>query len=372
MPTVDQTTVMPAERTALGEPSVPGELARPLSRGVRRAAVGALTRTGLANLCRPLTHGNAVIFMLHRLADPDRGVPGFEPDLLRTLLAFLRRKRYQVIDLHQALERLRGDGPPLRRAVVFTMDDGYVEQANIAGPVFAEFDCPVTTFLATGFLDGATWFWWDQIDYVFAKTRRRDVAVEIHGARHRYLLEDAHQAQSAQVRFTARCKEIPDTARETAVRSLAAAAEVDLPSRAPARYAPMSWDQVRSAERRGMTFGPHTVTHPVLSRTDDLQSRFEIDHSWTRLKTEARSPVPVFAYPNGRSSDFGAREIETLREIGLESACTCIPAYATPRRFRLPNGSFNIPRFAPPDSIPYLIQFVSGLERLKLLLRGLD
>ena len=66
------------------------------------------------------------------------------------------------------MSALSGDGPPLNRAVAFTIDDGYVEQATVAAPVFAEFDCPVTTFVTSGFLDRALWFWWDQIEYVFA------------------------------------------------------------------------------------------------------------------------------------------------------------------------------------------------------------
>ena len=33
-------------------------------------------------------------------------------------------------------------------AVVFTMDDGYFDQATVGGAIFAEFDCPVTTFVS--------------------------------------------------------------------------------------------------------------------------------------------------------------------------------------------------------------------------------
>ena len=360
-----QETGTPDAQLAAGEPS------SALSPRVRRAVLSAVTRTGLANLCRPLTRGGAVVFALHRFADPDRGVSGFNPDTLRTLLAFLRRKRYNLVDIHTAIRRLAAEGPPLRNAVAFTIDDGYREQVTIAGPVFAEFDCPVTTFVVTGFLDGDLWLWWDKIEYLLAHAGRRDVELEIGGARRRYALDEPAGAQSARVDLTSYCKTIADTDKHTAIRSLAAAIDVELPERPPAAYAPMRWDELRSAERHGMTFGPHTVTHPILSRTDVGQSRFEIQTSWTRLRAEARCPVPVFAYPNGQPGDFGAREIDILREIGFEGACTCTLAYATPRRFRA-LGPFQIPRFAPPDSIPYLIQFVTGLERLKLLLRGDD
>jgi peptidoglycan/xylan/chitin deacetylase (PgdA/CDA1 family) len=310
--------------------------------------------------------------MLHRFDDPEHGVRGFPPDTLRRLLAFLRRRRYELVDLHHVLRSLRGDAPPLRRAVTFTIDDGYREQATVAGPAFAEYDCPVTTFATSGFLDGALWFWWDQIAYVFSRVRPSRIRVEIHGVDLTYELTDQGARQRGQSDFTARCKAVPDPDKHSAIRALAAAADVELPTAAPHESAPMSWDELRAAEARGMTFGPHTVTHPILSRTDDAQSRHEITASWDRLRTEARNPVPVFAYPNGQPEDYGPREIQTMREIGLEGACIGEPGYATPARYQAPDGAFRIPRYAFPDTETYVAQFASGLERVKRLLRGLD
>jgi peptidoglycan/xylan/chitin deacetylase (PgdA/CDA1 family) len=337
---------------------------------LRAAALSVATRTGLANLCQPLTRGGAVVFMLHRFTDPATGGSGFDPVMLRSLLAFLRRKRYEIIDLGTLLGRLRGEGAPLRRAVAFTIDDGYREQATVAAPVFAEFDAPVTTFVVTGFLDGALWLWWDRVAYVFRETARRELHVAIDGTSKRYRLDTPALARVAREDFTAACKEVPDAAKETAIGALGLAAEVAIPTQAPDAFAPMSWDELRAAERRGMTFGPHTVTHPILARTDDRQSEIEMATSWARLQAEARHPVPVFAYPNGRAADFGSREAGTAQRIGLRGACTGIPGYATVRRCRAPGGSFTVPRFPLPGDLPHVIQLVSGLERLKMLVRG--
>lgn len=338
----------------------------------RRFLMAAVTRSGLANLCRPLTRGAVVIFMVHRFEDPDRGVVGFSPQTLRTLLAHLRRERYHLVDLATALQRLAGHGEPLERAVAFTIDDGYREHATVAGPAFAEFDCPVTTFATTGFLDHQLWFWWDQIEYIFTNTRRPSVEIEIGGAHRRYELGDPESARAAQADFTNRCKDVPDSAKHSAIRSLAATAEVQLPDRAPPQYSPMSWDELRAAERGGMSFGPHTVTHPILSRADEAQSRYEIEESWRRLRAEASAPVPILAYPNGQPQDFGPREIATMREVGLEGACTGFPGYATPRGYRSPDGPYHLRRFAFPADLAQVTQLVSGLERLKRLIRGVD
>src|SRR5688500_18006509 len=104
---------------------------------VKAAAVRIVTGSGAANLCRPLTRSAAVIFMLHRFDDPDRGVSGQNVASLRELLAHLRRERHQLVDLATLFASLSGDAPPHRHAVAFTIDDGYLDHATIAAPVFA-------------------------------------------------------------------------------------------------------------------------------------------------------------------------------------------------------------------------------------------
>ena len=337
---------------------------------LKMAAVSLLTGSGAANLCRPLTRNAAVIFMLHRFTDPDRGVVGQDLSSLRELLGYLRREKHELVPLGALFASLRGDAPPLRHAVAFTIDDGYLDHATVAAPAFAEFDCPVTTFVTTGFLDGTMWFWWDKIEYVFTHVANRRLRVELEDAAVEYDLVDAATRRAAQDDFTRRCKALRDERKHAMIARLAQTAEVVLPDRAPAAYAPMTWDQLRTAERGTMTFGPHTVTHPILARAGDEQARREIVESWTRLKAEAARPVPVFAYPNGQPGDFGEREFDVMRSAGLLGAVTGLPGYATPRAYRAPRGEFLVPRLVFPGSLPYLIQQVNGLERLKFMLRS--
>jgi len=125
-----------------------------------------------------LVRDRATMFMLHRFSQPDLGIRGHDSNELRRTLAHLQRQGYEFVSLRDVFQRLREGSPSLRRAVSFTIDDGYADQAEIAGPVFAEFDCPVTTFVCTGFLDGQLWMWWDRIEYMFRETRHRELSLE--------------------------------------------------------------------------------------------------------------------------------------------------------------------------------------------------
>ena len=97
----------------------------------------------------------------------------------------------------------------------------------------------------------------------------------------------------------------------------------------------------------GMRFAPHTVTHPVLARTSDVQSAREIEGSKTRLAQEARSPQDVFCYPNGQRGDFGAREYATLRKLGIQGSVVGWSGYGEPRHFAADDDErFQINRFS--------------------------
>ena len=317
-----------------------------------------------------LLRRRATVLMLHRFQVPEMGVQGHDPDSLRAALDYLRRKRYSILSLQELFNRLI-EGHPVHRAVAFTMDDGYWDQGSVAADLFREYDCPVTTFVTSGFLDGDLWMWWDQIEHIFDHTLRRELRLSFGGKEVSYTREEGDSWQKAKEDLIARCKEVPDDQRIAGIASLSFDADVEVPAQPPARYAPMSWDQARKCETRGMTFGPHSVTHPIMSKTTDDQSAREIALSWNRLCSQVQRPVPIFCYPNGRFQDFGAREIAVLRRSGLMGAVTGVTGYSETGAF--PRGSdapFKVQRFGYPDTMIDLIQIVGGVERFKQIVRG--
>ncbi len=334
-------------------------------------ALGKLLSVPAVNsLLAPLARDRAVILRLHRFSDPELGIVDRDPAGLRRVLEFLRGERYELIPLDELLNRLAGDGPPLRRVVAVTMDDGYIDQATVGAPLFFEFDCPVTTFVATGFLDQQLWFWWDKILYIFRHTRRGRLDPTLGSNAIRYRLTHDGSRDRACKDFTERCKTVSDAEKHAAIQRLAAEAEVELSERAPPEFSPMSWSQLRACEERGMTFAPHTVTHPILAQTPAEQSRREILESWRRVCSEARRPVPIFAYPNGRWQDFGPREIEVLRAAGFLGAVATVPGYNASASLRAePDARYRLHRFGNADSLLHVMRYVSGVERFKQLVR---
>jgi peptidoglycan/xylan/chitin deacetylase (PgdA/CDA1 family) len=338
---------------------------------LKSLALQLLLVPGADSLFAPFARRCGVVFMLHRFRAPGLPAEGYDPAALHRALGYLRRKKYNLVSI-ETLLRCNLEGRPVPdRSIAFTIDDGYADHAEIGAPIFAEYDCPVTTFVTTGFLDEEIWFWWDQIEFVFANSRLSTVFAQLGDTPLEYSLRSLSERMVATNDFVARCKVVPNELKLDAIERLAVAAEVFLPEKAPARYAPMSWNQLRACEARGMSFGPHTVTHPILSRVSDQQSRWELTESWRRLGEEARRPVPVFCYPNGGATDFSGREIATLEEMRLLGAVVGSAGFVSSRAAR-PGESelFQTRRFPFPGSLSYLVQSVSGAERMKYMLRG--
>jgi peptidoglycan/xylan/chitin deacetylase (PgdA/CDA1 family) len=319
----------------------------------------------LAPALRVVGRGVLSILMLHRFTDPELGVVGTDPGALREHLAYLRRHRYRLLGMSDVLACLEdGDGGSTAPAVAFTVDDGYADFARVAAPVFAEFDCPVTLFVTTGFVDRQLWMWWDRVAHLFGQTPRSLLWLNLGPERRQFRWSTPGERARAQDDMIQRLEWVDAPAREAAIDDLARQLGADLPAIPPPAFAPLSWDDVRDAARRGATFGPHTVSHRILSGAPLEACDWEIGESYRRLQQETDAVLPVLCYPNGGVRSFGEREMGAAQRAGLRGAVTAVPGYA---------GSadrFSLPRFPYPADRPHLVHIVAGLPRFRHRVRA--
>lgn len=339
---------------------------------MKQAVLRLLTREPIVSFFHPFQRGAATIFMLHRFADAAYGNSGHQIDILRANLAFLRRHHYRIIGLSELLDELDEKQLPTAPAVVFTVDDGYGDFARVAAPVFAEFDCPVTVFVTTAFIEGGFWMWYDKISWAFAESTRTAVAIDVRGTAHRYSLDTPEARLRAAEDLTEKLKRVPEPVAQSVVEELFRLLDVQLPREIPDRFLSMTWSDVSRCAERGVTFGPHTVTHPILSQVDDQRALVELEGSWQRLKSATTSAIPVFCYPNGDFASFTDRERRTLASMGMRAAVLAEEHFTTSRHAHshTAQAAIELPRFPYPDDTSQFRQVVGGLERLKRTMRG--
>ena len=338
---------------------------------MKKLILDALSSERLLGLTAPLTRAHGIIFFAHRFADVERGSPGHDPEVLRQDLELLRRNKFNLTTLVDVVQRLEEGVPLLPRTIVFTIDDGYADYYRVAAPIFAEFDCPATVFVTTGFLDGQVWMWWDQIAFILENSKRSTISLELDDLLLAEQWRTAEERELAAARISRRLYDVSDEQKWRAISALADCLEVEVPVLPPENYSPMSWEDVRKCERLGTSFGPHTITHPILSRLKDSQAELEVSGSWERLKSEVKTPVPVFCFPDGSEGTYSERDVSNIRRAGLLAAVTTCPRYINVAAYKASAGQqrFRMPRFSYPEpgNEASFSHIVSGIKRGRAL-----
>lgn len=89
----------------------------------------------------------------------------------------------------------------------------------------------------------------------------------------------------------------------------------------------LTWTHVRCLHREGVSFGAHTVNHPVLYGMSWVDIRFELQDSRKRVEDELGSPVQSFAYPYAFPQEdrrFVTRLRGELLACGYSDAATTV------------------------------------------------
>lgn len=328
--------------------------------------VGLLGNRTIARLATRLTRRSVAVVMMHRFSASNEFRNFHDVGRLRRDLQLLRQSGVRLASIDEALSGLAGRGSNGTDAhaeptVVFTIDDGYADALEVAAPVFAEFDCPVTCFVTPDIVEQKEWYWWDKIDFMLQRTGAEVLRLSLDDRRRVYPLADHGLKRQAYEDILEWIKVISADDVSRLVALVSEGLGVELPSCAPAEYRTLSWAEIRSMESAGWQFGAHSMTHPVLSRCNDERAQWEIAESIATLCREVSNPSRVFCYPVGRNDDFGKRDWEIVRNCGIEWALSAVPG-------RVEAGSFSgdyswkyqIPRFSHDDRPGGIIRMLLG------------
>lgn len=241
------------------------------------------------------------------------------------------KERFRPMALSEAVARLYS-GSLAPRSVCITMDDGYANNHDVALPILRKHGVPATCFVATGFIGGAP-MWNDAV--IEAIRRTALTTLDLRG-----MSLGSHEFGSPEARRRAvdtlleALKYLPQNERAARAREVVAAAGVGAQTDLM-----MSEEQIRALHAGGVEIGAHTVSHPILARTEESAAREEIVESRQRLQEILRAPVRSFAYPNGQPGrDYARVHVDLVRAAGFETAVSTAwgPARSSGDRWQMP------------------------------------
>lgn len=276
------------------------------------------------------------VFIFHRvLPKPDPLFPN-EPDAKQfdRIVSWVRTW-FQVIPLDTAVDALKTANLPARAAVI-TFDDGYADNYTVALPILLNHKVPATFFIATGYLDGGR-MWNDTITESIRQfpSGHLDLSAQDLGC---YQTGTDEQKRKAIGEIIAKAKYFPPNRRTEITDDIARLTKAKLPDNLM-----MTSEQVRKMRASGMQIGAHTVSHPILARSELMDARYEITTSKATLEKILQEPVTIFAYPNGKPvADFRPEHAQLIRDAGFKAAVSTAWGSAD-----MNTDLYQIPRYTP-------------------------
>lgn len=236
-------------------------------------------------------------------------------------------KYYSVFSLEQILARIKDDAGLPKNCLAVTFDDGYADNYTFAYPILKKYNLPATIFLTVDCIETQTSLWFDQILSAFKATGKNkfvcpitetvfeidSMEKKIHAAH--IMLEKLKKQENAQ-----RKKSIHDVLKELGISSTETQNASNL----------LTWPRIKEMSRHNITFGSHTMTHPILANLPVSELDWELTTSRQVIEHHIGKAVQFFAYPNGKCQDFNETIIQTIKQAGYEAAVTTVPEINTP------------------------------------------
>jgi peptidoglycan/xylan/chitin deacetylase (PgdA/CDA1 family) len=295
------------------------------------AGFRAIAATRAERWLGPVARGRGVILTFHHVRPaafgefaPNRLLE-ITPDFLDLTVRTIRAAGFDIIALDEVPARLRADrATPF---AVLTFDDGYRDNAEHAAPILRRHGAPWVLFIATDFAEGRGRLWWLELEGAIARLDR--VSLPLNEERIDLPSRTAAEKQAAFAAIYWRLRAGPEDVLREKIGLLAQSAELEVAGLVSSLC--LGWDELESLGRDPhVTFGAHTVTHPMLKKHDEATVRREIAVSKASIEKRLGRSVRHLAYPVGDATSAGRREFRLAREAGFTTAVTTRPGHVFP------------------------------------------
>lgn len=343
----DPIAALPGREAAL-ETNLSDVSSAPLGRlkaTCRKIAASGLYHTGLlrvvqgiSNRYELLNNPRRILPSWRRVADPKSvilcyhrvgtgGIPFFSEMSPTTFEAQVRylRKHYRLVSFDQ-LWRDRHEARGVEQTVVITFDDGYRDLYTHAFPILQKYEVPATIFLVVDSVEKGEVPWYDRIFAAFRVAPGDELDLVLDRP-YRFRLASPTDRRRAAWELVRYLRKLPNQRR----REYCAALEKQVrPLESDLRDRMLNWEEIRIMQRAGISFGSHTLTHPVVSRLEPSEMEMELAESKRILEDRLDCRVEDFAYPFGTEADCAPQGPDVLMRLGYRSAVTTVCGVNTP------------------------------------------
>lgn len=290
--------------------------------GMRLAASMAF-HTGAINLfdAGDEIGGGFGILLYHRVnPDDDPLFPSTAVTVFDAQMQYLARN-FRVLPLISIIERIQQGRRLEPLTIAVTFDDGYRDNYAHAHPVVKKYCLPATVFVATGFTGSDELMWNDRLAWAVRSTKQERLCVSVGGREWVLPLETGKEKMISLNTVLEYLKTCADEQKAELLEHLIAELKVERAS--PDRLM-LNWEELRVMSREGWDIGSHTMSHPILTRIGLSAVAEELQSSKRSIEQELQRPAKLFAYPNGKRTDYNQDIKLAAKDAGYVGAVTTL------------------------------------------------
>lgn len=279
-------------------------------------------------LTRHLYGGIGHILMFHRVCPRSSAArisanAGMEvtPEKMEDIFRFFKAHYYEFISLDQMVQQLKQSqrGKINKKFVVFTFDDGYVDNFTHAYPLFKKHNIPFTIYVTTNFPDRSAILWWYLLEELLLETDKLVVKTGSQVNEFNCASMDEKEETFNHIRLN-----IMDCSANDytdMIENIFESYNINMYQKTADLT--LSWEQIEQLNKDPLvTIGAHTVNHYALSKLSQAEAKQEILESKRKIESHLNCEVNHFAYPFGGRDEAGKGEFETVKEYGFKTAVT--------------------------------------------------
>lgn len=275
-------------------------------------------------LAKQLRVGSLTVFVAHRIIDENEKSTidslylnwgqGLSKTEFERRIKYLK-SRYRVVSLEQAVgyltkKKLSG------RYVVLTFDDGYEDLYKVVFPILKGYGLPATFFLTTGVIETNEVLWFDEILCRISGTDKHVLTLERLNGR-KFSLSNSVQKSKAISELCFKIANLDESSKNNVMNEIFHKLGTNRYKR-DSFY--LSWEQAREMTKCSLiTFGAHSITHPVLTKISRDKAFEEIQKSRQDIEKNVGCSVEFFSYPNGQ---FDEEIIALIKKTGFIGVCS--------------------------------------------------
>jgi peptidoglycan/xylan/chitin deacetylase (PgdA/CDA1 family) len=223
--------------------------------------------------------------------------------------------------MDELVEAIQNGRPLPCNSLVFTFDDGYVDN-YIAAKILKRHGISGTFYITAGCIESDEPLWIFEVRTLVLRTHPVSIKLRLKDADLDLPLKNDVEKRDA-VRQITRLVKSHDIETRVEILNQVRSQLGTRDLQEAAQRIMLTWGQLKEMVADGMTVGGHTMTHCNLPHAKPAEAAFEVRECKAVLEAHLGITVRHFAYPNGGASTYYNEGIKALLMIsGYLSATT--------------------------------------------------